>query len=504
MMKHIPLILSLLFAKTCFCQAEEDSSFLMINFKAEATIKVDFKNFSDTILFSTTLYSFLPRDENEGSEQKLYGDGTEYVTLKIQIPQKAYLNFSELTADSSCKVTEVQNTKKDIDFTCFLVPFDTLTINLDYAMWDQPNQSVILEGKYAAIANYYQNKASHFPGIDFLYKKAILANTTMDLNSFKHAIDSITNIELNFLKEYRSINELPGWFTDFESSELKYIGYGIKLKKPLMMRYFDDTTTQVPEDYYSFLDDLPLENRNAILSIYYLLVLRDYFLAIWEPDHLKTLPVSDSIPNTTSYFIEYSRSKFDPYISDILLARDLDGNIGRNQVTADQYNSMIKAINDTSIRNYLEWRYENMEILKKGDIAPNFYLKNDNNEYLSLRNYRDSVVYVSFWMTGCKPCIKEFPEENRLVDVFKNVNVKIISICMESGEENWRYLIDKYQLKTVNLYATGNWEKMLKENYDINGFPHYVLIDRENKIVENKCVRPSQGAEQLIWNLLDN
>ncbi len=37
----------------------------------------------------------------------------------------------------------------------------------------------------------------------------------------------------------------------------------------------------------------------------------------------------------------------------------------------------MRAINDTSIKNYLESRYENKEILKKGDIAPYFYLKNE-------------------------------------------------------------------------------------------------------------------------------
>ena len=326
----------------------------------------------------------------------------------------------------------------------------------------------------------------------------------MDLNSFKHAIDSITNIELNFLNDYISHKKLPGWFTDFESSELKYIGYGIKLKKPLMMRYLGDTTTQVPEDYYSFLNDLPLENRSAILSIYYLLVLRHYFLSIWWPDHIKSLTAPDSIPNSTSDFIEYSQNKFDPYISDILLARELDGYIGLNHVTEDQYTSMMRAINDTTIKNFLETRYEHMEILEKGEIAPDFYLKNEKNEYLSLKNFKDSIVFISFWMPGCKPCIKEFPEENRLVDIFKDEKVKIISICMESEEENWRYMIQKHQLNTVNLYASGNWERMLKENYDISGFPHYVIIDKEGRIIENKCVRPSQGAEQLIRDLLDN
>ncbi len=97
----------------------------------------------------------------------------------------------------------------------------------------------------------------------------MLANTIMDLNSFKHAIDSITSIELGFLNEYTAKNKLPEWFTDYESSDIDYFGYGIKLTEPSLIKYFYDSTIQVPDDYYSFTKDLPLENEKAILSIYY-------------------------------------------------------------------------------------------------------------------------------------------------------------------------------------------------------------------------------------------
>jgi peroxiredoxin len=502
---HILFILSLLFAGNCCCQADYDSNFLMINFNAEATIKVDFRNFNDTILLSSQFGNFFPNDDIKGPQKKLYGDGTEYITLKIQIPQKVDLDFSGSVSYSFGVATEADNPMNEINITCFLVPFDTLTIHLDYAKWDQQNHPIIYKGRYADISNYYQDKATYFPGIDFLFQKASSANTKTDLDSFKNAIDSITNIELNFLSDYCSKNKLPEWFIDYESSDLNYFAFCSKLGEPFYMKHMNGSTPQEPDNYYSFTKGLPLENKKAILSIYYYESLRDYFMTIWEPAKYKNLPGGKSnSPNSKVDFIEYSTSQCSPYISDVLLARFLDMFIDMNRISDDDYTMIMKSINDSSLKNYLEERYENRERLKKGDDAPGFYLKDENNEYLSLNNFKDSIVYISFWMTGCKPCIKEFPEENRLVDIFKDEKVKIISICMQTEEENWRYLIEKYQLKTVNLYATGNWERMLKENYDINGFPHYVLIDRENRIVENKCNRPSQGAEQLIRNLLNN
>jgi peroxiredoxin len=504
MTKHILFILAFLIANTCLCQEDFDSSFLKINFKAEATIKVDFRNFNDTVLLSSHFGNFFPIDYIEGPQIHLYGDGIEYITLKIQIPQKVDLDFSGFLSDSSGVAAEADNPTKEIYFTCFLVPFDTLTIDLDYAKWDQQNQSITYNGNYAVISKYYQDKASYFPRIDFIDQKGMLANTIMDLDLFKNAIDSISKVELNFLNEYCMKNKLPEWFTDYERSDIDYFGYGGKLTEPVFMKFSYGSAPQVPEDYYSFTKDLPLENEKAILSIYYFLCPLDYFNVILRPEKIKTLPEGTWSSNASKYFVEYSTSQFNHYISDVLLGEYLDMRIERNQINDDDCTMIMKSINDTSLKNYLEARYENRERLKKGDDAPGFYLKNENDEYLSLKNFKDSIVYISFWMTGCKPCIKEFPEENRLVDIFKNEKVKIISICLESGEENWRYMIQEHQLKTVNLYATGNWEKILKENYDISGFPHYVLIDRENKIVENKCARPSQGAEQMIRNLMDN
>jgi len=243
--------------------------------------------------------------------------------------------------------TEADHPTKEIYSTCFLVPFDTLTINLDYAKWDQQNQSIIFEGKYADLSKYYHDKATYFPGIGFIYQKGMLANTIRDLNLFKHEIDSITNIELNFLNEYTSKNKLPEWFTDYESSDIHYFGYGIKLTEPALIKYFYDSIIKVPEDYYSFTKDLPLENEKAILSIYYFLCPEDYFNTIWGPEKIKKLPADAWNANVSKYFVEYSTNQFSPYISDVLLACFLDRLIDRNKIYEDDYTMIMRSINDS-------------------------------------------------------------------------------------------------------------------------------------------------------------
>jgi peroxiredoxin len=450
---------------------------------AEATIKVHFKNFSDTILLSSGFYNFFPNDYIEGPQKKLYGDGTEYISLKIQIPQKVELNFSEFQNDSLDRASGVKYLRNDSNVTCFLFPSDTLTIKVDYIQWNEPNQSIIFDGKYSLVSKYYQDKATYFSGIDFIYQKGMLANTASNFTSFKNAIDSITLLEISFLNDYDSKNKLPKWFLDYENSDLNYFAFSIKLDEPVLNELLNGSTMQIPENYYSFTKELPLQNDHAILSIYYFLGLRSYFMMNWEPMKLKEIPSRKSKPIMVEDFVQYSRSQFSSYISDVLLARELDMLIDMNRIIDDEYTFMKEAITNVSLKSYLESRFEHRQILKQGNDAPYFYLKNDKNEYLSLYNFKDSIVYLSFWFTGCKPCIKEFPEENRLVDIFKNEAVKIITICMYSKEDDWRNLTHKYKLKSVNFYATGNWETILKESYGISGFPHNVIIDKNGKII---------------------
>ena len=497
------LIFFLLFQIVGLCQINQDSTFLQINFNAESTIRLHYKNVNDTLLLSPVFGNFFPNDYIEGAQTKLFGDGIVHISLKIQIPQKVELDFSDVPVDSLNKDRGAKNTIRDIEIICFLIPFDTLEIDVDYALGDQQEQTITFNGKYARISEYYLDKKRHFNNIDLIQQKGRLSNSAKNLDAFKNSIDSITMAELNFLNTYRLKNLLPPWFVDYETSDLTYFAYASKLGEPMVMGLMNGTAMRAPDGYYSFTGDLALQNEDAILSIYYFLSLRDYFNMAWEPARMKEIKSNKERPDGLADFVHYSTRQFSRYISDVLLARELDMLIQVKRVSDGEYTLLTNAIKDPSLKQYLELRYKNMIALKHGDHAPYFYLKNEKNRWQSLKQFRDSVVYIGFWFTGCKPCIKEFPEENQLVDVFINEPVKIISICLDSKEVDWSNMIIRYQLKSVNLYATGNWGKSLRENYDISGFPHYVLIGKDGRIVENKCARPSMGAEQVIRRCLN-
>jgi hypothetical protein len=68
--------------------------------------------------------------------------------------------------------------------------------------------------------------------------------------------------------------------------------------------------------------------------------------------------------------------------------------------------------------------------------------------------------------------------------------------------EKWKSYLDKYDLKTTNLYANGNWNDKLQKDFGIQGLPHSTLIDWNGIVVKNKCRRASENIDLVIDELL--
>jgi len=489
----------------CVGQENPDSNLSKIDFDAISTIKVSYLNFNDTILLSSSFLNTFPCENIESYSTKLFGNGTEYIRLKVQKPECVDIRLAEFSIDSIKIASKETFSRKDLEITCFLIPFDTLKLEVDFAKGKLVEHSIRLNGKYAAISEYYRDKNVYFNGNDFMMKKGILASQETNMNVFKNSIDSITNVELKFLEENQKENVLPEWFVKYESSNLKYIALSFKLSEPLLINFNTInglSETPIPKDYFAFVDEFPFDNQSDFFSIYYILSLRDYYSNYYLPKQDSNKSDSTTKLTWIEGLTSFSVSHLSPYHSDLLLTREFDIISSFNMLTKNDFEILVNAIRDPDLNSYVI-ESNNKKKLKKGDNAPSFYIKDEFSKYHYLKDYKGNVVYLSFWFAGCKPCIVEFPFENKLVDVFTNDKVKIISICLNTKEEIWKQQIIKYGLKSINLFANENWEQIIKKAYEISGFPHYVLIDKNGKIADNNCVHPSQGVEQDIRKLLN-
>ncbi len=196
-------------------------------------------------------------------------------------------------------------------------------------------------------------------------------------------------------------------------------------------------------------------------------------------------------------------------LCDWFLSVEFRDALGSGKLKADKVSETLGKELQTALSEPLALKSikEDMElyfgVMGKGQPAPDFTLRNEKGEAVSLSDLKGKVVYIDFWSDGCGPCISEFGLQDALhqkYEAYKN-QIAYVYICVGSSDTRWKEMLEKYALKGVLLHAQSTKDGGLAP-YNINFFPFYVLIDKDGKIAEYNTVRPSNlmGSHP---NLLD-
>lgn len=485
-LKNFNLVNYLLLALVFSCSpetVEEEKINLGINFNTSSTIIIHYKNVKDSILFEIGYCNLFPNDYIENKLVLTNEKGIEKLTFNIQHPQ--IVEFSFL----------------DFSTTCFLVPNDTLEVQIDFDSTQNRKKNMKYVGKYAPISDYYKNKELYFNKSDFNYPKAMAFNYTKKLDDYLSIMDSLTQDELYYIKSYENKKLLPKWFIDYELTEIMSSTAASKITIVMYRKRFLGLNDTIPKNYYSAINDFMVDCPNSLLSSSYLYYLSNYL----QNQQLEIYDTSKSISKEAynKQFIDIAKDNLNEETADLFLTYSLDMIISNNRLNDEIYSLHYNAIKNKQLKKYLADRKENGMILKPGDDAPPFFLPNIEGKEWSLIDFKGNIVYLSFWYPGCKPCLQEFSDENKLVEKFSDKNVKFINICTNSSIETWKVVTNKYKLKTINLFANDTLDNFIEKNYDINSYPQHVLIDQNGKIIQNKCGRPKE-VENEINQLLIN
>jgi len=69
--------------------------------------------------------------------------------------------------------------------------------------------------------------------------------------------------------------------------------------------------------------------------------------------------------------------------------------------------------------------------------AKKFTQKSSKGQILSLEQYEGKYILLDFWASWCAPCRKEHPNLIKTYEQFKGKNFEIISVSLDSENENW-------------------------------------------------------------------
>ena len=135
--------------------------------------------------------------------------------------------------------------------------------------------------------------------------------------------------------------------------------------------------------------------------------------------------------------------------------------------------------------------------------APDFTLKNEKGELVSLSDFKGRIVYLDFWNSFCGPCIGQFLNyDKKFHEKYKDSDIVHIYVCFSNDENRWKEDLKKYDLQGINLIAEEKKDNPIYKNYGFHAYPHYVLIGKDGRVYKNNCESPS-GFLNQDGNLLD-
>jgi thiol-disulfide isomerase/thioredoxin len=110
-------------------------------------------------------------------------------------------------------------------------------------------------------------------------------------------------------------------------------------------------------------------------------------------------------------------------------------------------------------------------------------IDNPNTTYSSA-NLKGKVYLLDFWATWCAPCVKAFPNLQKVYDKYKSKGFEIVSLSMDQNEQavqNFRK--KRFPLSWPNAFVQGGFESSIAKAFNIAALPGAILIDKQGNII---------------------
>ncbi len=144
------------------------------------------------------------------------------------------------------------------------------------------------------------------------------------------------------------------------------------------------------------------------------------------------------------------------------------------------------------IANYIELN-KNPNV---GDSYVDFEMQDIDGEKRKLSEFKDKVVLLEFWSSGCLPCRKENPNLVRTYEKFNPKGFEVFAVSQDTKRERWIEAIEKDGLPWLQVSDLKGHENTASLIYGIHAIPDNFLIDQNGIIVERNI-----RGEKLNINL---
>lgn len=149
-----------------------------------------------------------------------------------------------------------------------------------------------------------------------------------------------------------------------------------------------------------------------------------------------------------------------------------------HQISAAKTRQFYSGHHQTSAAKTRPRAAPNVSPLQIGQIAPDFSVKDQFDQTISLSGLRGKIVLLDFWGVWCGPCRKKLPQTQKIYDQFKEQGLVVIGVHSAFQTEKTASFLAENNYTFPTGIDTGD----TANNYAVTGWPTYYLIDKKGRL----------------------
>lgn len=135
-----------------------------------------------------------------------------------------------------------------------------------------------------------------------------------------------------------------------------------------------------------------------------------------------------------------------------------------------------------------------------GKKAPEWELIGLDGKNVSSDKYVGKIVILNFWATWCPPCRAEIPDFMKLHDAYKDKNVVILGVSLDSGMGPVKRYVRTQKLNYPVIMGNGD---LVAKLGNFSAIPQTFIIDDEGRIhTQFQGLVKFEALEKKIKSLL--
>lgn len=312
--------------------------------------------------------------------------------------------------------------------------------------------------------------------------------------------------DLLFLKKYSANYSLSEEFNQYAELEINYSYYYALLSYHNFKKYFKKIDEKLPDDFYTDINSSLFKNDSYLKSSNYMDATKMYInelnVGAYTTPKLyfpKAIEISEKLISDKTLF------NYQLNILSEMLDTDTPTKFKDSLVSDYLKKCPYNEYNSALTRNYKKYIIASNESLPKDALKSVFETLEGKEKFFSevLNKNKNKVIYIDVWASWCGPCKIEMPSSIALKNKFKNDDVVFIYLSIDSKKELWEKAILNWGIKGEHYLIKNGLNSSFSKHFNIQGVPHYLLIDKDGKIIFPAGAKPSsKSIEVSIKELL--